>query len=65
MPQSQPVQNEEEDQEHDNPALDAIQDKLNIIDHKNSELAGLEMETRPEDVLVEIHRLQVLDRSKS
>jgi len=38
--------------------LDAIQDKLGIVDHVNSELADLEMETRPEDVLAEIHRLQ-------
>jgi uncharacterized membrane protein len=38
--------------------LDAIQDKLGIVDHVNSELADLEMETKPEDVLAEIHRLQ-------
>ena len=38
--------------------LDAIQDKLGIVDHENSELADLEMETKPEDVLAEIHRLQ-------
>ena len=38
--------------------LDAIQDKLDIVDHENSELADLEMETRPEDVLAEIHRLR-------
>jgi len=38
--------------------LDAIQDKLDIVDHENSELADLEMETKPEDVLAEIHRLQ-------
>jgi len=38
--------------------LDAIQDKLGIVDHANSDLADLEMETRPEDVLAEIHRLQ-------
>jgi hypothetical protein len=31
--------------------LDAIQGKLGIIDHKNSELADLEMETKPEVVL--------------
>ncbi len=41
--------------------LDAIQDKLGIIDHANSDLADLEMETRPEDVLAEIHRLQVIE----
>jgi len=38
--------------------LDAIQDKLGIVDHQNSELADLEMETKPEDVLAEIARLQ-------
>ena len=42
--------------------LDAIQDKLNIVDHKNSDLADLEMETKPEDVLAEIERLQVIER---
>jgi uncharacterized membrane protein len=44
--------------------LDAIQDKLGIVDHQNSELADLEMETRPEDVLAEIHRLQEIELSK-
>ena len=44
--------------------LDAIQDKLGIVDHANSELADLEMETRPEDVLAEIHRLQAIELSK-
>jgi len=44
--------------------LDAIQDKLGIIDHENSELADLEMETKPEDVLAEIHRLQANELSK-
>jgi uncharacterized membrane protein len=38
--------------------LDVIQDKLGIVDHENSDLADLEMETKPEDVLAEIHRLQ-------
>jgi len=38
--------------------LDAIQAKLNITDHADSELADLEMETKPEDVLAEIDRLQ-------
>jgi uncharacterized membrane protein len=37
--------------------LDAIQSKLGIEDHKESELADLEMETKPEDVLAEIERL--------
>jgi uncharacterized membrane protein len=45
--------------------LDAIQDKLGIVDHENSELADLEMETKPEDVLAEIHRLQAIELSKS
>ncbi len=44
--------------------LDAIQEKLNIVDHANSELADLEMETKPEDVLAEIHRLQANELSK-
>lgn len=44
--------------------LDAIQDKMGIIDHKNSELADLEMETKPEDVLAEIHRLQAVELKK-
>lgn len=38
--------------------LDAIQDRLGIVEIANSDLADLEMETRPEDVLAEIHRLQ-------
>jgi len=37
--------------------LDAIQDKLGIENDANSELADLEMETRPEDVLAEIDRV--------
>jgi uncharacterized membrane protein len=44
--------------------LDAIQDKLNIVDHANSELADLEMETKPEDVLAEIERLHTLELHK-
>jgi len=46
--------------------LDAIQDKLGIENHEDSELADLEMETKPEDVLAEIERLQhlVLKRRK-
>ncbi|MCX6621530.1 MAG: DUF1003 domain-containing protein [Acidobacteria bacterium] len=43
--------------------LDAIQDKLGIENHEASELADLEMETRPEDVLGEIARLQDAARS--
>jgi uncharacterized membrane protein len=38
--------------------LDAIQEKLGIENHAASQLADLEMETRPEDVLAEIARLQ-------
>lgn len=41
--------------------LDAIQDKVGVVDHANSELADLEMETKPEDVLAEIHRLQAIE----
>jgi uncharacterized membrane protein len=37
--------------------LDAIQDKLGIENHADRELADLEMETRPEDVLAEIDRV--------
>jgi hypothetical protein len=33
--------------------LDAIQDELGIKNDEDSELADLEMETRPEDVLSE------------
>jgi uncharacterized membrane protein len=38
--------------------LDAIQHKMGIEDDEASELADLEMETKPEDVLAEIERLQ-------
>ena len=46
--------------------LDAIQDKLGIENHEESDLADLEMETKPEDVLAEIERLQrsLLKRKK-
>jgi len=37
--------------------LDAIQRKMGIEDDESSELADLEMETKPEDVLAEIERL--------
>ena len=43
--------------------LDAIQEKLDIVDHENSDLADLEMETKPEDVLAEIQRLQEMEIS--
>ncbi len=42
--------------------LDAIQDKMGINNDEDSELADLEMETKPEDVLAEIARLQQLVR---
>ena len=45
--------------------LDAIQDKLGIVDHENSELADLEMETKPEDVLAEIQRLQANESKRT
>jgi uncharacterized membrane protein len=44
--------------------LDAIQDKMGIIDHQESDLADLEMETKPEDVLAEIERLQTIALNK-
>jgi uncharacterized membrane protein len=44
--------------------LDVIQDKLGIVDHENSELADLEMETKPEDVLAEIERLHTRELHK-
>jgi uncharacterized membrane protein len=40
--------------------LDVIQDKLGIENDADGELADLERETRPEDVLAEIERLQAL-----
>jgi uncharacterized membrane protein len=45
--------------------LGAIQDKMGIVDHENSELADLEMETKPEDVLAEIERLQKRELSQT
>ena len=42
--------------------LDAIQTKLGIENHAESDLADLEMETKPEDVLAEIERLQQRSR---
>jgi uncharacterized membrane protein len=44
--------------------LDIIQDKLGIVDHENSDLADLEMETKPEDVLAEIERLHTIELGK-
>jgi uncharacterized membrane protein len=43
--------------------LDAIQDRLGIHNDEDSELAQLEQETRPEDVLEEIARVQRLYRN--
>ena len=43
--------------------LDAIQDKLGIENDSDVELAQLEMETRPEDVLAEIKRVEEFVRS--
>ena len=42
--------------------LDAIQEKLSITSDPESDLAQLEMETKPEDVLAEIQRLRRLER---
>ena len=44
--------------------LDIIQDKLGIVDHESSDLADLEMETKPEDVLAEIERLHTIELNK-
>ena len=44
--------------------LDIMQEKMGIVDHANSDLADLEMETKPEDVLAEIHRLQAIELNK-
>jgi len=44
--------------------LEAIQDKMGIVNDEDSELADLEMETKPEDVLAEIERLQQCSRNK-
>lgn len=38
--------------------IDGIQDKLGIVNDDKAELDDLEMETKPEDVLAEIDRLQ-------
>ena len=45
--------------------LDIMQDKMGIENHADSELADLEMETQPEDVLAELERLQQRARSRS
>lgn len=38
--------------------LDAIQEKLGIVNDADSDLAQLKIESRPEDILAEIQRLQ-------
>jgi uncharacterized membrane protein len=44
--------------------LDAIQERLGIANDSQSDLAQLEMETKPEDVLAEIQRLRGLEQSR-
>ena len=41
-----------------------IQGKMGIVDHENSELADLEIETKPEGVMAEIQRLLANELSK-
>jgi uncharacterized membrane protein len=41
--------------------LDTIQERLSIANDPESDLAQLEMETKPEDVLAEIQRLRRLE----
>jgi uncharacterized membrane protein len=44
--------------------LDAIQEKLGIVNNTDPELAELEREVKPEDVLTEIERLQAISRER-
>src|SRR6266542_832936 len=44
--------------------LDAIQERLGVANDPESDLAQLEMETKPEDVLAEIQRLRRLDHQR-
>jgi len=44
--------------------LDAIQQQLGVAHDPESDLAQLEMETKPEDVLAEIQRLRRLDHQR-
>jgi uncharacterized membrane protein len=44
--------------------LDAIQERLGIANDPESDLAQLEMETKPEDVLAEIERLRRLEHPR-
>ncbi|MFL5802432.1 MAG: DUF1003 domain-containing protein, partial [Roseiflexaceae bacterium] len=41
--------------------LDAIQERLGVANDPESDLAQLEMETKPEDILAEIQRLRRLE----
>jgi len=41
--------------------LDAIQERLGVANDPESDLAQLEMETKPEDVLAEVERLRQLE----
>lgn len=43
--------------------LDAIQERLGIANDPESDLAQLEVDTKPEDVLAEIERLRHIERS--
>ena len=45
--------------------LDVIQDKMGIENDADSEVADLEMETKPEDVLAEIARIQQLQKKRA
>lgn len=42
--------------------LDAKQDRLGFVDHENSELADIEMETKPEDASAKIENLHILSK---
>jgi len=44
--------------------LDAIQEQLGVANDPESDLAQLELETKPEDVLAEIQRLRRLEHSR-
>jgi len=44
--------------------LDAMQERLGVANDPESDLAQLEMETKPEDVLAEIQRLRRLDHQR-
>ena len=44
--------------------LDAIQERLGVANDPESDLAQLEMETKPEDILAEIERLRRLEHPR-